>query len=110
MPAEVERLAEGDRNRMEVAELPVLRPVNRTADDRYLLLDGDHRGTAAHGPGLTLLTRPLREHAERVTSPHDLAHDPNRLAVRLAAAHRRRPEEADERPDDWIVVGLLLRD
>src|SRR5439155_15553102 len=44
MVAHVERLAEGDRDRVEVTEAPVLRAVNRAADDGRAFLDGDHGG------------------------------------------------------------------
>src|SRR6478752_3033024 len=110
MLAQVDRLAEGDRDRMEIPEPPVLRAVDRAAHDRHALLHGDHRRTGKHLAGLTLLPRPFREHAQRVATPHDLAHDADRLAIGLTATHRRRPEEPDERADDRVVVRLLLRD
>src|SRR3954464_6171296 len=110
MSAQVDRLAECDRDGMEVAEPPVLRALDRAADDRHALLHGDHRRTGKHLAGLTLLPRPLREHAERFAAPHDVAHDAHRLAIGLTTTHRRRPEEPDERPDDRVVVRLLLRD
>src|SRR3954452_25391508 len=110
MSAQVDRLTEGDRDRMEVAEAPVLRALDRAADDRHALLHGNHRRTGKHLAGLTLLPRPLREHAQRIATPDDIAHDADRLAVGLTTAHRRRPEEPDERTDDRVVVRLLLRD
>src|SRR4051812_552351 len=110
MSAQVDRLAEGDRDGMEVAEPPVLRALDRAAHDRHALLHSDHRRTGKHLAGLTLLPRPLREHAQRIATPHDVAHDADRLAIGLATTHRRRPEESDERPDDRVVVRLLLRD
>ena len=45
MIADVERLAKRDRDRVEVSEPPVLRAVDRAADDRGALLHGDHGGT-----------------------------------------------------------------
>src|SRR3954452_21358153 len=110
MSAQVDRLTEGDRDRMEVAEAPVLRALDRAADDRHALLHSDHRRTGKHLAGLTLLPRPLREHAQRIAAPHDVAHDADRLAIGLTTTHGRRPEEPDERADDRVVVRLLLRD
>src|SRR3954447_18469919 len=110
MSAQVDRLTEGDRHRMEVAEAPVLRALDRAADDWHSLLHSDHRRTGKHLAGLTLLPRPLREHAQRIAAPDDVAHDADRLAIGLATTHGRRPEEPDERADDRVVVRLLLRD
>src|SRR3954453_23667069 len=110
MSAQVDRLAEGDRDGMEVAEPPVLRALDRAAHDRHALLHSDHRRTGKHLAGLTLLPRPLREHPQRIAAPDDVAHDADRLAIGLATTHRRRPEEPDERADDRVVVRLLLRD
>src|SRR3954453_8036659 len=110
MSAQADRLPEGDRDRMEIAEPPVLRAVDRAAHDGRALLHGDHRRARKHLAGLTLLPRPLREHAQRIATPHDVAHDADRLAVGLTTTHRRRPEEPDERADDRVVVRLLLRD
>ena len=83
--------------------------MDRTADDRRSLLHRDHGRAAFHLARLTLLPRPFGEHAKRVPAPDNLAHDPDRLAIGLAAANRRRPEEPDERADDRVVVRLLLR-
>src|SRR3954468_15449315 len=109
MSAQVDRLAEGDRDGMEVADPPVLRALDRAADDRHTLLHSDHRRAGKHLAGLTLLPRPFGEHAQRIATPHDVAHDADRLAIGFATTHRRRPEESDERPDDRVVVRLLLR-
>src|SRR3954464_2331075 len=110
MSAQADRLAEGDRDRMEVAEPPVLRAVDGAAPDRRALLQGDHRRARKHLPGLALLARPFREHAQRIAAPHDVAHDADRCSTGLTTTHRRRPEEPDERADDRVVVRLLLRD
>src|SRR5205085_1102209 len=48
---EAHRLAPRDRCRREVAELPVLRAVDRPAHDGHVLLDRDHRCTRLHRPG-----------------------------------------------------------
>src|SRR3954453_21971874 len=110
MSAQVDRLAEGDRDGMEVAEPPVLRALDRAADDRHALLHSDHRRTGKHLAGLTLLTRPLREHAERFAAPHAVAPYAHPPAIRHTTTRRSGPEEPDERPDDRVVVRLLLRD
>src|SRR5436190_3278647 len=110
MSAQVDRLAEGDQDRMEVAEPPVLRALDRAAHDRHALLHSDHRRTRKHLAGLTLLPRPFREHAQRLAPPHDIAHDADRLAIGLTTTHRRGPEEPDERAGNRIVVDFLLGD
>src|SRR5688500_13704943 len=110
MAAEVERLAERDRDGMEVAEAPVLRAVDRGAHDRHAFLDGDQGRTRTYRARLTLLARPFGEHAQRVAATHDVAHHPDRLTIGLAAPHRDRAEDADERPDEPVVVRLLLGD
>ena len=95
--ADPPRLAPGDRARVEVAELPVLRAVDRAADDRHVLLHRDHRGAGLHlARHARPLARPLDEDAERAAVAHDLAHLANRFAVGLAAADCERPELADE--------------
>ena len=94
-PVEAQRLAPGDRDRMPVAGLPLVRAVDRGRDDRDVLLERDHRRAGLHLPrNAVQLPRPLDEEAERVSLANRLAHLPHRLAVRLAAADRDRPEAA----------------
>src|SRR5262249_47360040 len=94
---EAERLAPGDRDRMEVADLPCLRAVDRAGHNRDVLLQGDHR-RAWHrlprdaGP----LPRPLDEEAERVAVVNETAHRSHGLTVRFTATDRRRAEGADQ--------------
>ena len=54
------------------------------------------------------LARALDEEAERVAVADDLAHQPDRLAVGLAAAHGDRPEAADQLAEPRDAVGLDL--
>src|SRR6476660_4496844 len=110
MAGDVERIAEGDRDRVEVPRFPELAPVDGAADDGCSFLHSDHRGAGQYRPGLQLLPRSFREHAECVAAVDDLAHEPNRLAVGFTAADGDRPEGADELPDERSVVRLLLRD
>src|SRR5581483_3887509 len=74
-PLEAHRLAPGDRRRREVAELPLERAVDRAAEERYVLLQSDHRRARLHRSRLArALPRPLREHAEHSPLAHHLAH------------------------------------
>ena len=50
-PLEAQRLAECDRARREVAELPELRAVDRDRDDGHVLLHRHHRRARLRGPG-----------------------------------------------------------
>ena len=47
---EAHRLAVRDRDRLEVAEPPLVRPVDRGADDRHVLLERGHRRARLHRP------------------------------------------------------------
>src|SRR6185312_14442677 len=77
-PLEAHWLAPGDRDRREVAGLPVLRAVDRGADHRHVLLQRDHRSTRLDVPGnAAVLTGSLDEDAERVAVTHDLPHPPD---------------------------------
>src|SRR5204863_7511712 len=108
-PVEAQRLAPGDRRGGEVAELPVLRAVDRAADDGHALLDRDHCGAGLHRPGdARALPSALDEEAEHVALSHDLAHPPHRVAIRLAAPDGDRAEDADElaEPRDLVRLGL----
>src|SRR6478609_5562337 len=109
MAGDVERLAEGDRDRVEVPGFPELAPVDGAADDGRSFLYRDHRGAGKHRPGLQLLPRSFRKHAECVAAMDYLAHEPNCLAVGFTAADGDRPEGADQLPDERRVVRLLLR-
>ena len=87
---EAHRLAPRDRRRGEVAELPVLRAVDRTAHDRHALLQRDHRRARLHlARNAAQLPRPLDEDAEHAAVTHDLAHAAHGFAIRLAAPHTR---------------------
>src|SRR5439155_24264285 len=108
---ELERLAERDGTRREVADPPELRPVDRDGDDRHVLLDGDHRGAGLGGSGAAgLLTGPFDEQPDDVTVVRRPAHQPHGLAVRLAAADGDRPVPADEAPERRRTNRLDLRD
>ena len=77
--------------------------------DRHVLLERDHRRAGLASPGYAApLPRPLDEEPERVAVADDLAHQPDRLAVGLAAAHRERAERADQLPDPRDAVQLDL--
>jgi len=85
--------------------------VDRAADDRHVLLHGDHRGARLHDAGHTgALARPFDEDAEAAAVAHDLAHVPHRLPIRLAAADRERAELTDELPEPRDAMHLGLRD
>ena len=47
---------------------------------------------------------------EGVAAANHLAHESNCLSIGLTAAHRQRPEDADERARERRVVRLLFRD
>ena len=94
---EAHRLAEGDRARREVAELPELRPVDGDRDDGHVLLHRDHRraGLRRARPS-ELLARALDEQADDAPVARRLPHLPHGVAVGLAAADRDRAVPADE--------------
>jgi hypothetical protein len=95
---------------MEVADLPVLRSVDRGRHDRDVLLEGDHRcaGLRLAGDSASL-PRALDEEPERVAVAHDLAHDSHRLAIGFASSHGEGSERADQLAEPWDAVGLDLR-
>ena len=67
-----------------------LRAVHGDRDDRDAFLQGHHRGARLYVAGdAGSLARALDEEAERETVAHDLPHRPHRVAVGLAAPHRR---------------------
>src|SRR5262245_19967477 len=110
-PLEAHRLAPGDRDRLEVAQLPELRPVDRRRHDRDVLLERDHRRPGHRlARQAVLLARPLDEEPERVAVTHDLAHRTDGLAVRLAAPNRAGAERADQLTEPDVPVDLALRD
>jgi hypothetical protein len=85
--------------------------VDRAADDGHLLADGNERRAGLHRAGHPgTLACSLDEHAEAAPVPHDLAHPPHRLAVRLTAPDGKRPELADELAEAGHAVRLGLRD
>src|SRR4051794_18106949 len=85
-PFEAHGLAERDRARREVADLPELRAVDGDRDYRHVLLQRDHRRA-----GLRLtrdaraLARPFDEQADDAPGARRLAHAPHRVAIGLAA-------------------------
>src|SRR5215208_3556986 len=106
---EAHRVAPGDRDGVEVAGPPVLRPVDRTADDGDIVLERDHPRARLDLPGdAGSLARPLHEEAERVPVADDLPHQAHGLAVGLAASHSEGPERADQltQPRDAVRLGL----
>src|SRR5579859_6260279 len=106
---EAHRLAKRDGDRREVAELPGLRAVDRSADHGDVLLQGDHRCAGLHVPGHAApLSRSLDEHAERLPRAHDFPHLAHGLAVGLAAPHRQRAERADQLAETRNAVRLDL--
>src|SRR3954452_7119958 len=71
---EAHRLAERHGDRREVADLPRLRAVDRSDDDRDILLQRRHRRARLHGSwNAGRLARSLREDAEHIAVAHDLA-------------------------------------
>src|SRR6266542_360829 len=107
---EVEWLAEGDRNRVEVPEPPVLRAVDRTANHGRALLDRDHRRAGLDLTGFPLLTRAFWEHAQGVSPPNDLPHQTDRLTIRFASADGQGSEDPEEGAEERGAHGLLLGD
>ena len=107
---EADRLAPGERDRVEVPGLPRLRAVDRDRDHGHVLLQRDHRGAGLERAGdAALLTGALGEEAEREAVAHDPAHRPHGVAVGLAASHREGAEPADERPQAGDAMRLDLR-
>jgi uncharacterized protein (TIGR03790 family) len=107
---EPERLAPRDRDRVEVAEPPFVRAVQRGADHRHVLGDRDHRGPWLHGPeDARALACPLDEEPESTSVADDLAHGAHGLAVRLAATDGERAERAHELSEAGDAVRLDLR-
>ena len=108
---EAHRLAPDDRDRREVADLPLLRAVDRAADDGHVLLQRDHRRARLDVPGNADFCR-VPSTKTPSTSPvvDDLAHSPHGVAIGLAAAHRDRPEGADELAEPRHAVRLDLRE
>src|SRR3989442_13716771 len=73
-PFEGHRLAPSDRDRVEVAGMPVLAAVDRRRNDRHVPLE---RNPPRAGPSLAgaarALPRPLDEHSEPVPCPDNLS-------------------------------------
>src|SRR4051812_8974055 len=95
--AEVHRLAPGDRDRVEVSELPELAAGDRGGHDRDALLQRDHRGAALRlARHAALLPRPFDEEPDGAAVRDELTREAHRLAVGLPAPDGVGAEGADQ--------------
>src|SRR5437867_3059171 len=107
---EVHRRSPRDRDRSALAQVPALGSVDRGRHDRHALLQRDHRRSGLDAAGHTgALARALDEEAERLAVAYDLAHQPHRFSVGLAAPYREGPERADQLTETRHAVCLDLR-
>src|SRR5688572_20712923 len=107
---EAHRLAEGDRDRVTVALRPELRAVDGGRQDRYALLDGEHRRAGHRLPRHAAhLTGALDEEPEELVLPDGRAHLPEGLAVGFAPPEGDRSVETDELRETGHLEELGLR-